>query len=131
MCNNGVETLRLGAEKILWCGMTKTALGLDRHVSAMLCYILGWVSGLVIILIEKEDDFVRFHAMQSIVTFGALSILSIGLGVMMSIGVFGSLIRIAAVALWILLMVKAYQGERYKLPVIGDMAEQWAKKFGL
>lgn len=97
----------------------------------MLCYILGWVSGLVIILIEKEDDFVRFHAMQSIVTFGALSILSIGLGVMMSIGVFGSLIRIAAVALWILLMVKAYQGERYKLPVIGDMAEQWAKKFGL
>lgn len=111
--------------------MTKTALGLERNVSAMLCYILGWVSGLVIILIEKEDDFVRFHAMQSIVTFGALSILSIGLGVMMSIGVFGSLIRIAAVALWILLMVKAYQGERYKLPVIGDMAEQWAKKFGL
>ena len=112
--------------------MTKTALGLDKNVSAMLCYVLGWVSGLVIILIEKEDDFVRFHAMQSIVTFGALTVLSIGLGTMlMFMGVMGSLIRIAGLALWILLMIKAYQGDKYMLPVIGEMAEKWAKKFGL
>ncbi len=112
--------------------MGKTALGLDRNISAMLSYLLGWVSGLVVILIEKDDDFVRFHAMQSIVTFGALTILSIAFGTMvMFIGVMGSLIRIAGIALWILLMVKAYQGEKYKLPVIGDMAEQWEKKFRL
>jgi uncharacterized membrane protein len=110
--------------------MTKTALGLEKNISAMLSYILGWVSGLVIILIEKEDDFVRFHAMQSILTFGALTILSVAFGSMlMFVGAIGALIRIAGVALWILLMVKAYQGEKYKLPVIGDLAEQWAKKF--
>ncbi len=112
--------------------MTKTALGLEKNISAMLSYILGWVSGLVIILIEKEDDFVRFHAMQSILTFGVLTILSVAFGSMlMFVGTIGALIRIAGVALWILLMVKAYQGEKYKLPIIGDMAEQWAKKFSL
>ncbi len=112
--------------------MMKTALGLDRNVSAMLSYSLGWVSGLIIILIEKEDDFVRFHAMQSIVTFGALTILSVAFGAMfMFMGIFTSLINIAGIVLWILLMVKAHQGEKYKLPVIGEMAEQWAKKFGL
>jgi len=112
--------------------MKKTALGLDRNISAMLSYLLGWVSGLIVILVEKEDDFVRFHAMQSIVTFGALTILSITFGTMlMFVGVMGSLIQIAGIALWILLMVKAYQGEKYMLPVIGEMAEQWAKKFGL
>ena len=110
----------------------KTALGLERNISALLSYSLGWVSGLIVILLEKEDDFVRFHAMQSIVTFGALTILSIAFGsIFMFMGIFGSLINIVGIALWILLMVKAYQGEKYMLPVIGEMAEQWAKKFGL
>ena len=110
--------------------MTKTALGLDRNVSALLAYVLGWVSGLAVILIEKEDEYVRFHAMQSILTFGALTLLSVVLGTMfMFMAMMGSLINIAAIALWILLMVKAYQGEKYMLPVIGEIAEQWAKKF--
>ena len=112
--------------------MTKTALGLNRNVSALLSYALGWVSGLAVILIEKDDDFVRFHAMQSILTFGALTLLSLVFGSMfMFIGIMSSLIQIAGIALWILLMVKAYQGEKFMLPIIGEMAEQWAKKFGL
>ena len=112
--------------------MAKTALGLDRNVSALLAYVLGWVSGLAIILIEKEDDFVRFHAMQSIVTFGALTLLSVVFGTMfMFMGIMVSLIQIAGIALWILLIVKAYQGEKFMLPVIGEIAEQWAKKFGV
>ena len=94
--------------------------------------MLGWVSGLAVILIEKDDDFVRFHAMQSILTFGALTLLSLVFGSMfMFIGIMSSLIQIAGIALWILLMVKAYQGEKFMLPVIGEIAEQWAKKFGL
>lgn len=112
--------------------MTNTALGLDKNVSALLAYVLGWVSGLVVILIEKEDDFVRFHAMQSIVTFGAFTIFSIMFGTMfMFFGFIGPLIHIAGIALWILLMVKAYQGEKFMLPVIGDISEKWAKKFGM
>ena len=62
--------------------MAKTALGLSRNVSALLAYVLGWLSGLAVILIEKEDDFVRFHAMQSIVTFSALTLLSLASGTM-------------------------------------------------
>ena len=109
--------------------MTKASLGLDRNVSALLAYVLGWMSGLVIILIEKEDDFVRFHAMQSIVTFGALTVLSIMFGTMfMFFGFIGPLVHVTGIALWILLMVKAYQGERFMLPVVGEMAEKWAKK---
>jgi uncharacterized membrane protein len=111
--------------------MSKTALGLDRNVSALLAYSLGWVSGLAVILIEKEDDFVRFHAMQSIVTFGALSILSVSFGMtFMLMGFLGSMIHFAAIALWILLMIKAYQEEKFMLPVIGEIAEKWAKKIG-
>ncbi len=112
--------------------MTKTSLGLDQNISALLSYVLGWVSGLVIILIEKEDNFVRFHAMQSIVTFGALTILNIIFGPMfIFFGFIGPLINMAGIALWVLLMVKAYQGEKFMLPVIGEIAEKWAKKFGM
>ena len=111
--------------------MTKTSLGLDKNIAALLSYVLGWVSGLVIILIEKEDDFVRFHAMQSIITFGALTVLSILFGSMFMFFVFiGPLINMAGIVLWILLMIKAYQGEKFMLPVAGEMAERWAKKFG-
>jgi len=111
--------------------MTKTSLGLDKNIAALLAYVLGWVSGLIMILIEKEDDFVRFHAMQSIVTFGALTVLSILFGTMfMFFGFIGPLIHLAGIALWILLMIKAYQGEKFMLPVVGEKAEQWAKKFG-
>jgi uncharacterized membrane protein len=112
--------------------MSKTALGLEKNVSAMLAYILGWAIGLVVILIEKEDDFVRFHAMQSIITFGALTLLSIVFSTMfMFFGPIRSLLGVAGIAVWILLMVKAYQGEKYRLPVIGEIAEEWAKKFNI
>ncbi len=111
--------------------MSKTSLGLDRNVSALLSYLLGWVSGLIVILIEKEDAFVRFHAMQSIVTFGAITILSITLGTtFIFVGFIGPLIHVASIALWVLLMVKAYQGEKFMLPVVGVISEEWSKKFG-
>jgi len=111
--------------------MSKTALGLDKNVSALLAYVLGWISGLIVILIEKEDEFVRFHAMQSIITFGGLNILSIVFGMMfgyMAFGLVVYLIQIAAIVLWIVCMVKAWQGEKFMLPVIGELAEDWATK---
>lgn len=109
--------------------MAKTSLGLDKNISAFLCYLLGWVSGLVIILIEKKDSFVRFHAMQSIITFGALTILSIiSASMLYFLSFIISLINLLGIVLWILLMVKAYQGEKFMLPVIGELAEGWSKK---
>ena len=105
--------------------MEKTSTGLAANVAGLLCYVLGWISGLVFILIEKENKFVRFHAVQSIVTFGALTIVSIIISFIPFIGwILGWLISILGLMLWIVLMVKAYQGQRYKLPWAGDFAEK-------
>ena len=109
--------------------MAKTTLGLESNVTAFLTYVLGWISGLIIILIEKEDQFVRFHAMQSIITFGALTLLSIIFGsVFFIFGLLLGIINLVSLILWILLMIKAYQGIKFKLPIVGDIAESWMNK---
>lgn len=105
--------------------MAKTSTGLDENVAGLLCYVVGWITGLVFILIEKENKFVRFHAVQSIIVFGILTLASIVIRWIPIIGwVIGWLIGVLAVVLWIVLMVKAYQGEKYKLPWAGDLAEK-------
>jgi len=106
-----------------------SSTGLDPNLAGLLCYLLGWITGVVFLIIEKENRFVRFHAYQSLAVFGALTILSLIAGL---IPVIGALIRFllapVGLILWILLMVKAYQGERYKLPVAGDWAEEQSEK---
>ncbi len=111
--------------------MEKTSTGLTENVAGLLCYVLGWVSGLVFLLIEQENKFVRFHAVQSIVTFGSITVVSIVLsilGLIPYIGVLfdiiGYIVGLIAFVLWIVLMVKAYQGTMYKLPWAGDFAEK-------
>ncbi|MBA7470391.1 hypothetical protein ES707_05676 [subsurface metagenome] len=109
--------------------MEKTSTGLQENVAGLLCYVLGWVSGLVFILLEAENKFVRFHAMQSIIVFGILSIIGIVFGWIPWFGwVISSLVGLLGFVLWIVLMVKAYQGVMYKLPVAGDLAEKWLGK---
>jgi uncharacterized membrane protein len=106
--------------------MEKTSTGLAENVAGLLCYVLGWISGIVFIIIEQENKLVRFHAMQSIIVFGALFIASFILGWIPFIGPFlGWLIGVLGLILWIVLMIKAYQGTRYKLPWSGDLAEKW------
>ena len=99
--------------------------GLNQNVAAMLCYLAGWVTGLIFFLIEKDNKFVRFHAMQSIITFGGLTALFMFAAFIPVLGwMLFPILGIVQLVLWILLMVKAYQGEKFKLPVIGDLAEQ-------
>jgi uncharacterized membrane protein len=75
--------------------------------------------------LEKENKLVRFHALQSIIVFGALTIVSTPLGWIPVVGGFlGAVIGITAFVLWIVLMVKAGQGEKYKIPWAGDFAEK-------
>ena len=106
------------------------ALGLDRKVEGALCYLLLWISGLLFLLLEKEDDFVRFHAMQSFITFLALNIVAIVISAIPVIGwAISALINIAVIVLWIVGMIKAYSGEKYKFPLFGDMAEKYYKEF--
>ena len=96
-------------------------------MAGLLSYVLGWVSGLVFILLENENKFVRFHAMQSIIVFGSLNIISIVIGSIPFIGWgVASVIGVLSFVLWIVLMIKAYQGEMFKLPWAGDLAEKWS-----
>ena len=105
----------------------KTASGLDPNVAAALSYGLGWITGLAFLLTEPRNTFVRFHAMQSTIVFAALSVASLVLQTV--IPLVGTLLVVflvipASAVLWLVLMFKAYQGERFKLPIAGDMAEQ-------
>lgn len=103
----------------------KTSTGIQANVAALLSYLLGIITGLIFFLIEKENKFVRFHAMQSIVVFGALFVVAMILPFIPIIGwVLLPLVYLAQLVLWILLMIKAYQGEMFKLPIAGDIAEK-------
>ncbi|ADC69443.1 protein of unknown function UPF0132 [Methanocaldococcus sp. FS406-22] len=106
------------------------ALGLDKNIEGVLCYLLFWISGLIFLLLEREDDFIRFHAMQSFVTFLSLNLVAIVVSAIPIIGwVISALINIAIIVLWIVGMIKAYNGEMYKFPVFGDIAEKHYKEF--
>ncbi|MEA3459382.1 MAG: DUF4870 domain-containing protein [Chloroflexota bacterium] len=103
----------------------KTSTGLKPNFAGLLCYVLGWITGLVFLLVEKESQFVRFHAMQSLVTFGAITIAQLILSHTPFLGwALSVLIWLLSLALWIILMIKAYGGEKYKLPIAGDFAEK-------
>lgn len=107
---------------------TKTSSGLEQNVAGALAYLLGPVTGIVFLIVEKDNKFVRFHAMQSTITFGAFFVLSI----VLTITVIGAILVLPLVlvqlVVWILLMVKAFGGETYKLPFVGDIAEKQLQK---
>lgn len=108
-----------------------TNLGIPQNVGGALCYFLGPVTGIIFLLLEKKDKFIRFHAWQSTIVFGGLLALRYALNFFLftawqSRSFIYTLINMAGVILWIVLMVKAYQGEKYKLPVVGEIAEKQA-----
>ena len=102
----------------------KTSTGFDANVAAALSYLVGFVTGIIFLLVEKDNRFVRFHAMQSTLLFAGIVLIDI---VLKLVPILGGLVVIFVViplsaALWLLLMYKAYQGEEYKLPLVGQMA---------
>ena len=103
----------------------KTSVGMQANLAAMLSYLFGFVTGLIFFLIEKDNKFVRFHAMQSIVTFGFLFAFQLVCGFIPIIGwALIPIVSILSLVLWIVLIIKSYQGEKFKLPFAGDIAEQ-------
>ncbi|PIU02301.1 hypothetical protein COT66_00925 [Candidatus Shapirobacteria bacterium CG09_land_8_20_14_0_10_49_15] len=94
--------------------------GLPKNTAAALAYGLGWLTGIIMLLVEK-DPFVRFHAMQSIITFGLLTLISLVPVVGWALS---PMVMIVGFVLWLVLIFKAYQGEKFKLPVIGNFAEK-------
>jgi len=110
--------------------------GMSENVAGLLCYLLGWITGLIFYLIDKRP-FVRFHAAQSIVVFGGLNILSYVLGMFLGVSALAHgwtgvgagfvlihLLHLLTFILWIFLMVKAYQGEKFRVPFAADLADQ-------
>lgn len=110
----------------------KTSTGLDQGVSVLLAYLFGWIGGLIFFLIEKENRFVRFHAMQSILLSVTVIVLWIALSIIGFVPVIGWLISLLIIplmfignlALVIVLIIKSYQGQWFKLPILGDYAEK-------
>lgn len=116
-----------------------TQSGLSENAAALLSYVLGWLTGLIFLLIDRRP-YVRFHAAQSLVTFGGLHIIRLVLGGVFGFGWWyhggGANLGIGALllgalglltfVLWIVCMVKAYQGVRFKVPIAGDVAEGMA-----
>lgn len=105
------------------------SFGLPQNTAGLLCYLAGPVTGIVFLLLEKKNKFIRFHAMQSTIVFGGLLVLKWTLGFLLFASwqfhsLIYNLINIVIVVLWVVLMVKAYQGEKYKLPVVGELAEK-------
>jgi len=124
--------------------MVKATFGLDENVASAACYVLTWVTGIIFFVMEKDNKTVRFHAMQSILTFLPLMILiwiiSAIIGMMVfSAGLYGAvgiwgifsliimLIWIIMLLLWLFLMYKAYKGEKFLVPIVGAIAENQTK----
>jgi len=108
---------------------SKGGTGLQSNIAGALAYFLGPITGILFLLIEKENKFVRFHAMQSILTFGGIFVLNIVLGFIPILGwIAGSLVSLVSLILWIFLMYKAFNNEEYELPVIGDLARKQVEK---
>jgi uncharacterized membrane protein len=126
----------------------KSSTGLEENLAALLSYVFGWLSGLIFLLIEKDSRLVRFHAMQSIMLNVLAVVIGIVLWILMFIflllatqlpGFLGTIIGLLATLLWIafsiglliawvMCLIKAYQGQFFKLPVIGNLAEKFVNK---
>jgi uncharacterized membrane protein len=127
---------------------TKSSTGLDENVASLLAYLFQWLGGLIFFLIEKDSRLVRFHAMQSILLSGVFWVGLIGLWILSFVlalilgqisGFLGSIVWLlmtlvelvfAAACLIgvVLCMIKAYQGQYFKLPVLGNFAEKFSQK---
>lgn len=101
----------------------------NENLMAAATYLLGWVTGIIFLLIEKQNKFVRFNAMQSIILFGGVHVTSF---ILVFIPILGWLVGVVlwttAFILWLVLMWKAFQGEMYKVPYVGDLAEKQLAK---
>lgn len=101
----------------------------NEHLMAAASYLLGFITGIIFLLIEKQSVFVRFHAMQSTILFGGVFILNFALGFIPILGwIVGLGLSFAAFIFWIVCMWKAFQGEMYKVPWVGNLAEKQLSK---
>lgn len=117
-----------------------TSTGVDARLASVLCYAGWWVTGLVFLFAERNDQKVRFHAAQSLIVFGTLSIVLFLLGGASAVAFVvarfsfqllqaaANVFWLGAVLLWMFLLVKAWRGETWRVPVAGDLAMKIASR---
>lgn len=111
-----------------------TSLNLAPHVSAALSYVFGWISGLFFFLAERRNRFVRFHAMQSILVFIAVTIVWTVLKIIFALPIIGGILGcflgpifgLATFLIWVGLIVMAFLGREVRIPIIGDYAARFS-----
>ncbi|MBU1111075.1 DUF4870 domain-containing protein [Patescibacteria group bacterium] len=109
--------------------VSKTATAMEPNLAGALSYILGAISGAYFWMTEKENKFVRFHAMQSMLCTAAAIIVSVVLGAIPVIGwTIIPIVNIGFLVIWFVLMYKAYNNEKWELPIIGDIAKKQVEK---
>jgi len=120
----------------------ESSTGLSANVAGLLCYVAGWITGIVFVVLEKKSTYVKFHAWQSIMTFGVLTVAHLvlstilggigaatgALGLVILAGVLGTIIWIMMLVLWIILLIQAGTGKMWKVPGAGDWAEKQISK---
>ena len=110
-------------------GNGNSSIGLDENVAAVLAYLATFISGIIFLFVEKKSEFVRFHAMQSTVLFVGIWVLRFCFAIVPFFGwLLAMAVSLLGVILWIVMIIKAYQKEYYKLPVVGDLSEDFLKK---
>ena len=107
----------------------ESSTGLSANVAGLLCYVVGWITGIVFLVLEKKSTFVKFHAYQSIMTFGVLTVAQLVFRWIPFVGgVLSILIGILMFILWIILIIQAGTGKMWKVPWAGDWAEKQISK---
>jgi uncharacterized membrane protein len=111
-----------------------TSTGLDANIAGMLAYFV--IPAFIFLVMKETSRFVRFHSFQAIILWISVILLSIVLRVFLFIpiiwifvGLLSMVIWLAIFVVWIVCMIKAFQGDEFKLPVIGDVAVQQMDKF--
>jgi uncharacterized membrane protein len=102
--------------------------GLKKETSAALAYVLGPITGVIFLILEKDNAFVRFHALQSIVVFVGLFAIQWMLGITIILLPLVPLVGIVSFILWLVLIYKAWQGEEFEVPFAGKLARQLGNK---
>ncbi|MBI4034936.1 MAG: DUF4870 domain-containing protein [Candidatus Chisholmbacteria bacterium] len=125
MENKGKEGQGKGVRRVA----EKRGWGLPRNTAAGLAYVLGLLSGAVILAVERNDEYVRYHAFQSI----GLSVVWLGGWIVLTIiPVLGWILLpfwgLLMFVFWLVAMVKAWQGQWFRLPIIGEYVARYGKK---
>ena len=107
--------------------LKKSSLGMEANIAAGLAYVLGWVTGLIFFLAEKESEFVKFHAAQSLITFGGLFILGFVVGMVPLVGwMLALFLPLVSFVLWIVCLIQAFQGKWFEVLLVGPYAKKMA-----